>query len=183
MKTTTLAVERPPAFEAGHVPRAVPPLHKVPEPGDEVVALAPQPGTTPSSSELVDTHDAILALPAEVPWVPIARRSAAAVLAHWGIPDTESDVVELIIGELAANAAQHGRSDMTLRLSLTAGALRISVTDSGDDTEPRPPRSQDPDEHGRGLDLVALLAHETHVHQDTRGRRVNVVLRSDAAAA
>lgn len=57
------------------------------------------------------------------------------------------------------------------------------MTDSGDDTKPRPPRSQDPDEHGRGLSLVTLLAHETHVRQDTRGRRVSVVLRSDAAAA
>ncbi|MDQ1006224.1 anti-sigma regulatory factor (Ser/Thr protein kinase) [Streptomyces sp. V4I23] len=92
--------------------------------------------------------------------------------------DLESAV--LVVDELAANAAQHGRRDMIIRLSLDAGALRISVTDSGGPARSRRPHAGDPDEHGRGLAIVELLTSQIRVHQRAFGRRVSVLLRSGA---
>lgn len=81
-----------------------------------------------------------------------------------------SEAVALIVGELAANAATHGRvpgRDFELRLmrmpgSARPGTLRIEVADTR--TEKRPPdpgtcAPPPPDsETGRGLLLVAALA-------------------------
>jgi len=84
---------------------------------------------------------------------------------------------ELVIGELAANAAEHGNRDMTIHLSLAAGALQISVTDSGGPGGPRrPSHDNDPDEHGRGLDIVEVLSSEIRIRQTPVGRRVSVVI-------
>ncbi|MFI1165502.1 ATP-binding protein [Streptomyces sp. NPDC020801] len=124
---------------------------------------------------------AVLALPAEIPSVPVARRCVGAILAQWRFPSGDRESAELIVTELAANAAQHGRREMTVHLSLRTGVLRISVTDSG--SPARSPRSQDSDldEHGRGLSIVEFLAHEVRVHQCPLGRRVDVVLRTTTA--
>lgn len=132
---------------------------------------APRPAGRPASERV-----AVLALPAEIPWVPEARHCVTAVLARWRLSSSDRESAELIVAELAANAAQHGGEDMTLQLSLHAGALRISVTDSGTRARPLPARHTDPDEHGRGLSILELLAHEVRVHQSPRGRHVNVVL-------
>ncbi|GAA1004717.1 transporter [Streptomyces sp. F-3] len=142
--------------------------------------VGPRPGlvrdrTRPAARPAPGRH-AVLALPAEVRWVPVARRSATAILAHWRLHPADLASAELVIGELAANAAVHGRRDMTLRLSLDAKVLRISVTDSGGPARSRRPYDDDPDEHGRGLAIVGLLAGEVRVHPSPLGRRVSVVL-------
>lgn len=136
------------------------------------------PTATPGPEPAPARH-AVLALPAEVRWVPVARRSATAVLTHWHLPSADLDSAELVIDELAANAAEHGHGDMTIGLSLgAAGVLRISVTDSGSPPRSRHLNDDDPDEHGRGLAIVELLASEVRVHQGSFGRRVTVALRA-----
>ncbi|MEV0975769.1 ATP-binding protein [Streptomyces sp. NPDC049915] len=121
-------------------------------------------------------QEAVVALPAEVGWVPVARHCIVAVLAQWRIPSADRETAELIVGELAANAAEHGHHDMTVRVSLHAGVLWISVTDSGAPARPRPGEDADPDVHGRGLAIVELLARQVLVHQSSLGRRVDVAL-------
>jgi anti-sigma regulatory factor (Ser/Thr protein kinase) len=121
-------------------------------------------------------HEAVLALPAEARWVPVARRCVVAVLSQWRFPSADRESAELIVGELAANAAEHGRHDMTVHLSLHGGVLWISVTDSGVPGRARRPRDADSDEHGRGMTIVELLALEVRVHQGPLGRRVDVAL-------
>ncbi|GAA0929223.1 ATP-binding protein [Streptomyces thermoalcalitolerans] len=143
-----------------------------PRPG--LVRDRTRPAAPPGARSASGRH-AVLALPAEARWVPVARRSAAAVLARWGLRPADLASAELVIGELAANAAVHGHRDMTLRLSLDAAVLRISVTDSGGPAPSRRPYD-DPDEHGRGLAIVGLLAGEVRVRQSPLGRRVGVVL-------
>ncbi len=102
----------------------------------------------------------------------LARYLAVQQLDVWGFPygGEVSDAVALIVGELAANAATHGRvpgRDFELRLtklpgSARPGTLRIEVADTR--TEKYPPRPgaltpPPPDsETGRGLLLVAALA-------------------------
>ncbi len=102
----------------------------------------------------------------------LARYLAVQQLDVWGFPyDGEvSDTASAIVGELAANAATHGRvpgRDFELRLVRLpgpsgSGTLRIEVADTR--TERRPPAPgtlvpPPPDsETGRGLILVTALA-------------------------
>ncbi|GAB2804619.1 hypothetical protein GCM10027073_41700 [Streptomyces chlorus] len=97
----------------------------------------------------------------------LARRLAVRRMEDWGHPP-ESDAscaVALVVGELAANAVQHGRApgrDFRLRLALdaAAGLMRIEVTDaaSAKRLPSTPPTSCPEGESGRGLLLVDTLA-------------------------
>ncbi|MEU8354187.1 ATP-binding protein [Streptomyces sp. NPDC048845] len=102
----------------------------------------------------------------------LARRLATQQLAEWGW-GYDSDIsrtVALLVGELAANAVQHGRlpgRDFGLRVAADSGeglpvAVRIEVSDVREHKRPPaaaritapPPEA----ESGRGLLLVCALA-------------------------
>jgi hypothetical protein len=97
----------------------------------------------------------------------LARRLAVRRMEEWGHPPA-SDVscaVALVVGELTANAVQHGRvpgRDFGLRLTLdaAAGLVRIEVADAASTKRPptAPPSSHPEGESGRGLLLVDVLA-------------------------
>jgi anti-sigma regulatory factor (Ser/Thr protein kinase) len=73
------------------------------------------------------------------------------------------DVAFLLVAELTANAARHGRvpgRSARLALTLTPGTLRIEVTDARGDRLPVPAPADAGDESGRGLLLVASLADD-----------------------
>ncbi|MEU3036538.1 ATP-binding protein [Streptomyces griseoaurantiacus] len=76
--------------------------------------------------------------------------------------DDDMATASLLIAELTANAAVHGRvrgRDARLALTLTPTTLRIEVTDARGDRMPVRPREADADgESGRGLLLVTTLA-------------------------
>ncbi|WP_432145997.1 ATP-binding protein [Streptomyces sp. bgisy084] len=109
-------------------------------------------------------------LPAQEALVGCLRRIAADLLGRWHLSDDERDAAVLIVGELAANAALHGRSEMSLCLTLGPGTLRIAVGDHGDPAPPREPSAtDDPDEHGRGLTLVHALSSRVDLRRDDRG--------------
>lgn len=120
--------------------------------------------------------------PAQAALVSCLRGAARAVLTRWGLSDTEQDEALVIVGELAANAAVHGRSEMSLHLFLTQGNLGIIVGDHGD---PSPSRravmDDDPDEHGRGLDIVHTLSTRVDLHHDDRGTWILACLAVTAA--
>ncbi|MGW1958038.1 ATP-binding protein [Streptomyces sp. NPDC001920] len=95
------------------------------------------------------------------------RRRIRAVLADWNLAADFADDVLLVVSELLTNAIVHALPPATLRLSrgpLDLGrAVRVEVTDMG------PAASTalctpDPDEHGRGLDIVTALAARCGVH-------------------
>ncbi|MFC8415312.1 ATP-binding protein [Streptomyces coelicoflavus] len=107
----------------------------------------------------------------------LARRLASYQLDRWGWPyrTPVHDAVELVVGELAANAVTHGRvpgRDAELRLAHD-GAGRVLVEVSDVRGERRPTRAPGghqsaPDgrqlaEDGRGLALVAALAEQRGV--------------------
>lgn len=74
------------------------------------------------------------------------------------------DAASLLIAELTANAALHGRvrgRDARLGLTLGAASLLIEVTDARGDRLPgRPPATDADGESGRGLLLVESLADD-----------------------
>ncbi|MGW8697265.1 ATP-binding protein [Streptomyces eurythermus] len=95
----------------------------------------------------------------------LARLLAVGELHAWGLSPTVIDRAEQIVAELAANAAVHGRVRgrsfrLVLGLDVTAGTLRVAVSDARGDRLPAPATTVRPEEaeSGRGLLLVAALA-------------------------
>ncbi|MEU1598500.1 ATP-binding protein [Streptomyces sp. NPDC005708] len=95
------------------------------------------------------------------------RRFTHDVLCLWQIGDEKRDAAVLIVDELAINAVQHGRTDMTLLLTLNGAVLRIAVADTGPYV-PHPDAGLDPDEHGRGVGIVKHLADRVEFHEGAR---------------
>jgi anti-sigma regulatory factor (Ser/Thr protein kinase) len=113
------------------------------------------------STRRVPLHHFSLPLSATRRGARLARLLAAEQLHAWGLP---LDPARLIVAELAANAALHGRvPGRSFRLALTVvppGILRIELTDARGDRLPVGPRatvSADA-ESGYGLLLVEELA-------------------------
>lgn len=96
----------------------------------------------------------------------LARLHAAEQLRAWPVSPGVTERAGQIVGELAANAALHGRVGsrdfrLTLTLDTVAGVLRIAVTDARGERLPSPPAECGTPldaESGRGLLLVAALA-------------------------
>ncbi|WP_331773345.1 ATP-binding protein (plasmid) [Embleya sp. NBC_00888] len=119
---------------------------------------------------------AAAALPARECRVSEARHFARALLALWGVAGDDLDSAVLVVGELAGNAARHGRADMTLTLTLTDRVLGIEVTDCGKpDERLHPPRADD--EHGRGLAIVEHLVENLDTREEPRRRTTHATLR------
>ncbi|MFF3763333.1 ATP-binding protein [Streptomyces sp. NPDC001922] len=131
------------------------------------------PLALPGPRALVPPHPSRTArftLPAQTALAGCLRAAAADLLARWHLSDDECDAAVLIVGELAANAAVHGRSEMSLCLTLDPDTLCIVVSDRGDPSPSREPSAgDDPDEHGRGLDIVHTLATRVDLRHDSHG--------------
>jgi anti-sigma regulatory factor (Ser/Thr protein kinase) len=147
----------------------------------------PKAHVRPSGSPTVGIRGchASVSLIAEDSRVRDARRFTRAVLDRWHVAEDSRDCATLIVGELAANAARHGRAGMTVSLALSDGVLYITVTDYGPPAACPPsettasPRPTDPDERGRGLHIVDALADWTAFRQGEHGTRVQAEVRVD----
>lgn len=89
------------------------------------------------------------------------RREVRRALDRSAVPEGAADEAVLVVSELVTNAVTHGTSPAELRLVLgrESHGLRVEVTDAGPaacgDRKAVPP-----DEHGRGLPIVAALASD-----------------------
>ncbi|MGW6021117.1 ATP-binding protein [Streptomyces sp. NPDC055099] len=117
-------------------------------PEDEPFALAQQFTSSPRGARL-------------------ARRLAVRRMEEWGYPPASdaSCTVALVVGELAANAVQHGRAPgrgfgLRLDLEAAAGVVRVEVADAASEKLPltASPLSCSEGESGRGLLMVDVLA-------------------------
>ncbi|MEU9043735.1 MULTISPECIES: ATP-binding protein [unclassified Kitasatospora] len=92
---------------------------------------------------------------------PLARYLLRAYLTGLPSGDRYSDVAELLLGELFANAVQHCDAPadrlIEVRFALVGSRLRIEVHDAGTG-RPALNSPAPEDEHGRGLFLVNELA-------------------------
>ncbi|MER8039120.1 ATP-binding protein [Streptomyces hydrogenans] len=88
------------------------------------------------------------------------RHRAQSILSEWGLPRDSTDEALLVISELASNALAHARPPALLHLSLESASGRpvlvIEVSDGG--PSPTPTKAVHPEEHGRGLAIIAALA-------------------------
>jgi anti-sigma regulatory factor (Ser/Thr protein kinase) len=128
-----------------------------------------QQTVTVTGEPTATTHHFCLTFPTSRHGAHIARHAAERWLADQrdcpeaAADDEDAATASLLIAELTANAALHGRVRGRHALTLTAGTLRIEVTDARGDRLPEPAPGGDGDgdgdgESGRGLLLVASLA-------------------------
>lgn len=124
----------------------------------------------------------VIAMTAETRHVPAVRHHVAAFLGAWGISPEDQNTTALIVSELAANAAVHGRADMTVMVSVYGANVSVQVIDSGG---PPSPRSTLPpgDEHGRGLEIVRFSALSVHCLADATRTWVRADYRLGSQAA
>nr|WP_214412608.1 ATP-binding protein [Sphaerisporangium fuscum] len=96
-----------------------------------------------------------------------ARRLVGDVLGNWRLSRLADDVV-LVVGELLANAVTYGEPPIRLSLWCGGDKLCVRVTDHGPE-QPRPLNLALEAVHGRGLNIVAALAHENGVTRPAEG--------------
>jgi hypothetical protein len=94
-----------------------------------------------------------------------ARVFTRAVLDDWDVIAAYDDTV-LLVDELVTNAVVHATSTVTLALTVSSYLVHIEVSDHCTNLPIQAPRS-DERTGGRGLTLVAALAHEWGTHRHT----------------
>jgi signal transduction histidine kinase len=100
--------------------------------------------------------------------VPRARRAVRQVLQTWEVPDADPargvwGDLELVVGEVAGNAARFCTGSFRLTLEVHREHVRLDVLDEGPSAEPLRLTSAPPApdaESGRGLSIVAALASQ-----------------------
>ncbi len=110
-------------------------------------------------------------LDADPAQVSRAREQTRKALPQWGLGE-HTDVAELIVSELVANAILHGAGQIEVLLSRGARDLRAEVHDDGAG-RPTRQRPRSDDEWGRGLQLIdgliELYGGTRGVIEDTAG--------------
>jgi signal transduction histidine kinase len=106
-----------------------------------------------------------------------ARRWALQQVPDW--PEGARQRLETVVGELVANALEHGRPPVALQLERPGNGrwVRLTVRDHG--TGPRPghdPRLHEPRERGRGLAIVRSVAGALRSSRVPEGYEVQVEL-------
>nr|WP_203551306.1 SpoIIE family protein phosphatase [Actinospica acidiphila] len=153
-----LAVPRPTLREIGR--GVVDTLLTGPPPDDAALLLA---RTRALPVDRVASWD----LPSDPEAVGTARTAAVRQLTEWGLDDL-AFTTELIVSELVTNAIRHASGPVSLRL-IRDRALICEVTD-GSGTSPRPRHARTTDEGGRGLMIVAQLAHRWGTRHTATGK-------------
>jgi PAS domain S-box-containing protein len=108
-------------------------------------------------------------LPAEQEAVATSRRLVADTLRRWEVPSGVTDDVVLLTSELVTNAIIHGRPPIELRLRRMAADLLLEVIDAAT-LLPRRLQPAPDDEHGRGLQIVELLADQWGTRATAQGK-------------
>ncbi|MYQ47248.1 ATP-binding protein [Streptomyces sp. SID4985] len=124
-----------------------------------------------------------LRVPPEAGAVPAARRRAVEIIRGWGLPFLEETIqtFELLAGEVIANAVVHTPQGCRLTMSWDGSRVRLEATD-GKPGLLVPPAVPNPDqEHGRGLAMVAALAHAWGSRPTEGGKTVWFELEDDSS--
>lgn len=100
-----------------------------------------------------------------------ARRAVRRQLERWEVPGEVVDELELITSELVTNAFVHARPPIDLRLRHAAHEIVLEVQDRAV-LRPRRRRPDDDDEHGRGLNIVEVLATDWGTRSSESGKTV-----------
>lgn len=120
-------------------------------------------GSSTPQSELIEE------VPPEPGSVPMVRQFVRDL--EWS-EDDESDMrLSLLVSELATNAVLHARTSFAVRVTMTAKAIRVSVTD-GSPMLPEKRNHSFLHPTGRGLHLVDSLSDRWGVLLEPPGKTV-----------
>ncbi|MFI7357875.1 ATP-binding protein [Streptomyces avidinii] len=116
---------------------------------------------------------------AEKNMVREVRHFTSSLLAFWGVAACDRESALLVVGELGANAAQHGGAELAVHLSLEGMTLHIDVRDCGPLRPARPSgtTARPAWECGRGLTIVGHLADRVETMTSGEGHLVRADLR------
>jgi anti-sigma regulatory factor (Ser/Thr protein kinase) len=146
----------------------------------------PVPRTVPVVATLADAERRMLERPdrvnraRELPAHAGAPRAARVFLSDacldWGVPELYEDVA-LVATELVTNVVEHAASTSRLRIGLDHRGLWLEVRDyrPGDTARPRPRVVGG--HGGRGLHVVAAVAHQWGVTDHSDGKTVWALVR------
>jgi len=99
------------------------------------------------------------------------RAGAVAVLDRWQVDPELIDDIVLVISELVTNAVVYGRPPVGLSLRQSGRTITVECHDGGAYL-PRRLHATADDEHGRGLELVGLLATTWGTRRLKQGKAV-----------
>ncbi|MFJ4963207.1 hypothetical protein EES43_01285 [Streptomyces sp. ADI96-02] len=120
-----------------------------------------------------DTEPAICeSLPHSRESVRTARAVTRSALAVWGVEESDSDGVLMVVSELVTNAVVHAEPPLCLHVAQSADHHTVCVTVADGGPAPVGPASHASfpgDEHGRGQDIVASLAMNTDFSEGEHG--------------
>ncbi|MEU1906526.1 ATP-binding protein [Streptomyces hygroscopicus] len=110
-------------------------------------------------------------MPASLEAVPKARRRVVKLASELKLPLDEPsfDNLELLAGEVIANAIVHTSAPCAVCVLPAGSLVRVEITDA-DSAEPRPKQAGPDDETGRGLFLVDALAADWGTYQRPEGK-------------
>ncbi|WP_329315789.1 MULTISPECIES: SpoIIE family protein phosphatase [unclassified Streptomyces] len=160
--------DRTPEDTCQAVIEAVAPEH----PGDDIALLVARTRTVPA--DRIATWD----VPADPSQVAGVRAAATRQLSDWGL-DELAFAAELMLSELVTNAVRYGTEPIQVRL-VHDRTLICEVSD-GSSTAPHLRRAATTEEGGRGLFLVAQLAHAWGTRYTTHGKVIWAECALDAA--
>ncbi|MGW7005634.1 amino acid permease [Streptomyces sp. NPDC054933] len=112
---------------------------------------------------------AVWELPAEPEMVGHARTAVARQLGDWGL-DELAFTAELIVSELVTNAIRHATGPIHVRL-IRDQTLTCEVSDTGH-TSPHLRHAANDDEGGRGLFIIAQVAHQWGTRYTPTGKTI-----------
>ena len=136
------------------------------EPDDDIAVLVAR-----VLSSVVEARSARQAIRDEQQAVAEARHFVADTLREWAIGEPLVDDVVLLVSELVTNALIHGRGPVELRIRMSGESLILEVRDTASYL-PRRLRPTVDDEHGRGLQLVSMLAERWGTRPTRDGKAV-----------
>jgi signal transduction histidine kinase/DNA-binding response OmpR family regulator len=122
-----------------------------------------------------------LAVSGDLEGVKAIRDRVQQTLKLWGAPETLIDDVVLLVSELVTNAILYGEPPVELRIRLGRDHLVLEVEDRASYL-PRRMRPTADDEHGRGLQLTALLASRWGTRPTRDGKVVWCVFTANVSA-
>jgi anti-sigma regulatory factor (Ser/Thr protein kinase) len=111
-----------------------------------------------------------------------ARSQFASVLGRTGVSRDDREAATLILGELLANACEHGCAPVQVQLHEQRGRYTLSVADSGRGIV-RPRQRSGPESlRGRGFEIVEKLGGRLAIAPPPESSvRVGLPIRTDAS--
>ncbi|MHC3451221.1 ATP-binding protein [Streptomyces prasinus] len=115
-----------------------------------------------------------LRVPSDIGAVSSARRRVVAIVRAWDLPLPEDTVetLELLAGEVIANAVVHTGEDCRVTVSWDGTRVRLEAEDKEGDLLPQRASAGLDEESGRGMQLVAGLAQRWGSRPTTDGKAV-----------